>query len=48
MAAAGTIADVTADMPDDDEDMSDEDEDIAVGGHEALEVLELIGTIDDC
>jgi hypothetical protein len=40
--------DVTADMPDDDQDMSDEDEDIAVGGHEALEVLELIDAIDDC
>ena len=43
-AATGAIADVTAD----DEDMSDEDEDVAVGGHEALEVLKQIGAIDDC
>ena len=46
-AATGAIADVTADVPGD-EDMSDEDEDIAVGGHEALEVLKQIGAIDDC
>ena len=46
-AATSAIANVTVDVPDD-EDMSDEDEDIAVGGHEALEVLKQIGAIDDC
>ena len=48
-AATGVIAGATADAPDD-EDMSDEHEDmpdLTVEGHEALEVLEQIGAIDD-